>query len=135
MMKATRQLSYLGTRSKLDSGLGDDYQKRERSVLVQSVATTLTSQSSFGSDEQLLQVVASVVLSECLEEIQNSSISKNDFQSKSAAMQRTIAQVSQATRIGRQVPANLTTLRIEYEEDKVSERRNPMVLFLVYFLF
>jgi hypothetical protein len=76
--------------------------------------------SSFGTDEKLLEVVASVVLAQSRERVNDSPVRQDCLKTQNRSMKRAIAQQSQTTGISRHVSSNMArSLSTQVQREQV----------------
>jgi hypothetical protein len=78
---------------------------------------------ALGANEELLEVVASVVFADSAEEIEDVAIGEHDLEARHGAVERAVAQKADAARIGADVATDLTAaLGAEVERNGATER-------------
>lgn len=83
---------------------------------------------ALGSDVQLLQVVAGVVLAQRAEHVQHGAVGKDDLEPENGAVQRAEAQQARAAGVGRHVAANVAAaLGTQIERHGVAEAVNVLI--------
>lgn len=86
---------------------------------------------TFRADEQLLQIIACVVLSQGGEGVDDSAIRQDRFKTKHVAVKTAVTQQTESSRVGRDVPSDMArTLCTQIQGEQVVALRKVLIGYL-----